>query len=99
MGEEGTKPMNAYVIERKDPGVGGTAPDELQGGPATSGAAPAEFTPEVRWLTSHVAQDETFRVYLPARGADVRQHAERPGFPAHQVTEVTGVIDPTTEDT
>jgi hypothetical protein len=44
-----------------------------------------------------VAADKTFCVYL-ARDEDIiKQHAQISGFPATKITEVTKIIDPTTE--
>jgi len=88
--------MKKYVIEREIPGVGAMSGEQLQGAAATSNAALAKLAPKVQWLTSYVAQDKTFCIYLAASEADVQAHAQLSGFPASRVTEVTGVIDPST---
>jgi len=88
--------MKKYVIERDIPGVGGMNGDQLKGAAATSNAALAKLAPKVQWLPSYVAKDKTFCIYLADSEADVHAHAQLSGFPASKVTEVTGVIDPST---
>jgi hypothetical protein len=90
--------MKKYVIEREIPGVGGFDRQQLQGAAATSNEALAKLAPKVQWLTSYVSRDKTFCIYLAESEADVHEHARISGFPASRVTEVTGVIDPTTEN-
>jgi hypothetical protein len=89
--------MKKFVIEREIPGVGGLKGDQLKGAAATSNAALAKLAPKVQWLTSYVATDKTFCIYLAASEADVKAHAQLSGFPATRITEVIRVIDPTTE--
>jgi Nickel responsive protein SCO4226-like len=43
-----------------------------------------------------VADNKTFCIYLAEDEAAVREHARISGFPANKVTEIAGVIDPTT---
>lgn len=41
--------------------------------------------------------NKTFCIYLAEDEAAIREHADLSGFPATVVTEVTTLIDPTTE--
>jgi len=88
--------MKKFVIERDIPGVGGMNRDQLKGAAATSNAALAQLSPKVQWLTSYVAADKTFCIYLAKDEAIIRQHAEISGFPATKITEIRKMIDPTT---
>ena len=88
--------MKKYVIERDIPGVGGLDRDQLKGAAATSNGALAQLAPRVQWVQSFVAADKTFCIYLAEDEAAVHEHARISGFPASRVTEVTGMIDPTT---
>jgi len=88
--------MNRYIIEREIPGVGGLGPQELKGAAETSNAALAKLAPKVQWVQSFVAKDKTFCVYLAENEDVIREHARLSGFPATKITEVSGVIDPTT---
>jgi hypothetical protein len=91
--------MKKFVIEREIPGIGALQGEALKGAAATSNAALAKLAPKVQWVTSYVARDKTFCIYLAHSEADVQAHAHLSGFPANRITEVTGVIDPTTEAT
>ena len=56
----------------------------------------AELSPRVQWVHSYVAGDKTFCVYLAENEDVIREHAKCSGFPATVVTEIHGMIDPTT---
>ena len=88
--------MKKYIIERDLPGVGGMSAAELCGAAQTSNAALAELAPRVQWQHSYVAGNKTFCVYLAEDEDAIRAHAEKSGFPATTITEVTTMIDPTT---
>ena len=89
-------PLKTYVIEREMPGVGQMTPAELAAAAATSNAALAQLDPRVKWVESFVTGDKTFCVYLAEDEAVIREHGRLAGFPANLITEVTGIIDPTT---
>lgn len=88
--------MKKYLIEREIPGVDQLSGDELKGAAATSNAALCQLAPRAQWVQSFVTKDRTFCVYLAEDEAAVHEHAKLSGFPATKVTEVVGVIDPTT---
>ena len=88
--------MKRYVIERDIPGVGGFNADQLGGAAKTSNAALAQLAPRVQWQHSYVTGEKTFCIYLAEDEAAIHKHAELSGFPATKITEVTGMIDPTT---
>jgi hypothetical protein len=88
--------MKKYLIEREIPGVHQLNGEALKGAAATSNAALAELGPKVQWVQSFVTEDRTFCLYLAENEGVVRQHAQLSGFPANRITEVTGMIDPTT---
>lgn len=89
--------MKKFMIEREIPGVGNMGPDELCGAARTSNAALAKLSPKVQWQHSYVTADKTFCIYLAEDEAAIREHAEMSGFPANGITEISTMIDPTTE--
>jgi hypothetical protein len=89
-------PLKRFVIERDIPNVGSSSAADLSGAAATSNSALAQLASRVQWEHSYVAADKTFCVYLAEDETVIRKHAEISGFPATIITEVTGVIDPTT---
>lgn len=88
--------MKKYVIERDIPGVDKMGPSDLSGAAKTSNAALAQLAPKAQWVQSYVAKDKTFCIYLAENEDAIREHARLSGFPANKITEVTGMIDPTT---
>jgi hypothetical protein len=88
--------MKKYLIEREIPGVHELNGEQLKGAAATSNEALAKLGPRVQWVQSFVTPDRTFCLYLAEDEAAVREHASLSGFPANRITEVTGIIDPTT---
>jgi len=88
--------MKRYVIERDIAGVGALNREQLKGAAATSNGALAKLSGKVQWVQSFVADDKTFCIYLAEHESMVHEHASLSGFPANRVTEVRGIIDPTT---
>ena len=89
--------MKRYVIEREIPGVGGLNRDQLKNVAETSNAALAKLAGKAQWLQSYVVDNKTFCIYLAESEDGIREHARISGFPANKISEVTGVIDPTTQ--
>ena len=88
--------MRKYIIERDIPAVGSLGRDELKGAAETSNGALNQLGPDIQWVESFVAADKTFCVYLAKDETIIHKHAEISGFPASKITEIIGVIDPTT---
>jgi hypothetical protein len=88
--------MKRYVIEREILGVGSLTDQQRQGVAAKSNEALAKLGGKAQWIHSYVADNKTFCIYLAEDEAAVREHARISGFPANKVTEIAGVIDPTT---
>ncbi len=88
--------MRKYIIERDIPSVGSLGRDELKGAASTSNGALSELGTDIQWVESFVAADKTFCVYLAKDEAIIHKHAEISGFPASKITEIVGMIDPTT---
>ena len=88
--------MKRYVIERQIPSVGSFNREQLCDAATVSNAALAQLAPKVQWEHSYVTGDKTFCIYLAENEAAINEHARISGFPATVITEVTGIIDPTT---
>jgi hypothetical protein len=90
--------MRKFMIERAIPGVGQLDACQLGDAAKKSNGALAELAPRVQWQHSYVTGDKTFCVYLAENEDAIRVHAEKSGFPANKITEITSVIDPSTEN-
>ncbi len=88
--------MQKYVIERNIPNAGKLSAAELQGASQKSCSVLRDLGPDIQWQQSYVTGDKLFCVYLAKSEALIREHAERSGFPAHQIHRVAAVIDPAT---
>jgi hypothetical protein len=94
--QKGEVAMKRYIIEREIPGVGSMTGPQLEQAAATSNDALAKLSGKAQWIQSFVADNKTFCVYLAENEAAVQEHARLSGFPANKVTEISGIIDPTT---
>jgi hypothetical protein len=90
--------MPKFVIERDMPGVGKSSPTELKGASQKSCDVLRDLGPRVQWQQSYVTDDKIYCVYIAESEADVREHAQKAGFPANRISVVRAVIDPATAD-
>ena len=90
--------MPKFIIEREIPGAGKLTPTELQGISQKSCGVLMALGPQIQWIESYVTDDKVYCVYIAPNEALVREHAERGGFPANRISEVRGIIDPTTAE-
>jgi hypothetical protein len=90
--------MPKYVIERDIPKVGKLNQQELQAASQKSNAVLHKLGPQIQWVESYVTQDKMYCVYLAANEELVREHAQQSGFPAHRISAVGAVINPTTAE-
>jgi hypothetical protein len=89
--------LRKFIIERDIPAVGTFEREQLRGAAAQSNKVLRELGPDIQWVESYVAADKTFCVYLAKDEDVIRKHAEISGFPATKITEISKMIDPTTE--
>ncbi len=90
--------MPKYLIERQIPGASKLSAQELQAISAKSCGVLQKMGPHIQWQHSYVAGDKIYCVYIAPSEKLVREHAQRGGFPANVVSEITTIIDPTTAE-
>jgi hypothetical protein len=90
--------MPRYMIERDLTGAGQLGAEDLRGISVKSCSVLRELGPEIQWVQSFVTDDKIYCVYIAANERLIREHAKRGGFPCNRVSEVRGVIDPTTAE-
>lgn len=88
--------MRKFMIEREIPGVGQLDACGLAEAARKSNAVLEELGPGIQWQESFVTADRTYCVYLAENEDVIRAHAAKSGFPATRITEIRGVIDPST---
>ena len=83
--------MPKFVVEREIPGAGKWTADQRQKASARSVAVLQELGPQI-------TDDKLYCVYI-AHSADlIRTHAQKGGFPANRIAEVTASLDPTSAE-
>lgn len=90
--------MPKYIIEREIPGAGKLSQGELQAVSQKSCSVLKNMGPQIQWVQSYVTGDKVYCVYIAPNEEEIRKHAESGGFPADSISEVKGIIDPTTAD-
>jgi hypothetical protein len=90
--------MPKYVIEREIPEAGKLTAQQLQAISQKSCGVLKNLGPQIQWVQSYVTDDKIYCVYIAPNEEMVREHAEQGGFPANRVSEVKGIIDPTTAE-
>jgi len=90
--------MPKYIIEREIAGAGALTPEQLQGISQKSCGVLRNLGPQIQWLESYITDNKIYCVYIAPDEATVREHAAQGGFPANRISEVKGIIDPTTAE-
>jgi hypothetical protein len=90
--------MPKFVIERAIPGVGKATGDDLQEISQKSCSVLRDMGPSIQWIESYVTADKIYCVYRADSESQIREHAERGGFPVDSISRVCAVIDPTTAE-
>jgi hypothetical protein len=90
--------MPRYVIERELPGAGKLSAEDLREISKASCGALMNLGPSINWVQSYVTDERIYCVYIAPNEELVREHARQGGFPANRVSEVRGIIDPTTAE-
>lgn len=88
--------MPKYVIEREIPGAGKFGAEQLKAISQKSCSVLQKLGPQIQWVESYVTDDKVYCVYIAPSEQLIREHAKQGGFPANRISEVKGIIDPTT---
>ena len=87
--------MRKFLIERNIPGVGKMSVSALRTVAKKSVSVLADLGVEIQWVESYVSDDRLYCIYLATDEELIREHSRLTGIPAHSVTEIGKVIDPT----
>lgn len=88
--------MKKFIIERDIPDIGSFDEQQYCAAAGKSNEVLAELGPDIQWVESYVAANQTFCVYLAKDVEIIKKHSELSGFPANRITEIKRMIDPTT---
>lgn len=90
--------MPKYVIEREIPGAGSLTPEQLKTISQTSCNVLNTMGPAIQWINSYVTNDKIYCVYIAPNKEMILEHAEKGGFPANAVNQISTIIDPVTSE-
>ena len=90
--------MPKFLIEREIPGIGKLSIEQLQAISQKSCGILRDMGSATQWIESFVTAEKLYCVYIGPDEAAIREHAERGGFPANGINQITRMIDPTTAE-
>ena len=90
--------MPKYVIESEIEGIGNSSSDDFKKAAQTSCDALREMGTDIQWMHSYVVQNKLFCIYISPNEKRIQEHAEKSGFPAHKISEISRILDPTTAE-
>jgi hypothetical protein len=87
--------MPKFVIERDIPEAGRLSSEQLQAIAQKSCGVLREMGAQIQWVQSYVTDNKIYCIYVAPDADAVRKHAQQGGFPAHRISRIRSVIDPT----
>jgi hypothetical protein len=91
-----TTPMKTYLIERDIPDAGKLTPDQLKAISQKSCSVLKDMGPDIQWIQSYVTADKIYCVYRAKNEELIKEHADKGGFPANSIMEISSIISPAT---
>jgi len=94
---EKTQTMKTYLIEREIPNAGQLTKEELKGISQKSCDVLKEMgSNNIQWLHSYVTENKVYCVYKAQSKELLKEHANKGGFPANKISELSTKINPET---
>ena len=94
---ENNQTMKTYLIEREIPNAGLLTLEQLKGISQKSCKVITEMgTENIEWLHSYVSENKVYCIYKAKDKVTLKEHAEKGGFPANAITEISTKIGPET---
>ena len=88
--------MKTYVIEREIPNAGDLTPEQLQAISKKSNEVLKLLGPKIQWVQSYVTGNKIYCIYKAENTELIKEHANKGGFPANSITQVSSIISPAT---
>lgn len=88
--------MKMYVIEREIPDLGKFTPEQLKSASQTSCGVLKSMGPKIEWIHSYVTGNKMYCIYRAENAELIKEHAQKGGFPANSIVEVSDIISPAT---
>ena len=91
-----TTEMKTFLIEREIPDAGKLTGEQLKAISQKSCSVLKEMGPRIQWINSYVTGNKIYCIYKAESEEQIREHAQKGGFPANKIIEVASVISPAT---
>ncbi|HMF72151.1 MAG TPA: DUF4242 domain-containing protein [Flavitalea sp.] len=88
--------MKTFLIEREIPDAGKLTGEQLKSISQKSCSVLKEMGPRIQWINSYVTGNKIYCIYKAESEEQIREHAQKGGFPANKIIEVASVISPAT---
>ena len=88
--------MKTFLIEREIPDAGKLTGEQLKSISQKSCSVLKEMGPRIQWINSYVTGNKIYCIYKAESEEQIREHAQKGGFPANKIVEVASVISPAT---
>lgn len=88
--------MKTFLIERQIPDAGKLTPEQLKAISQKSCSVLQAMGPQIEWIHSYVTGNKIFCIYKAENEGLILEHANRGGFPANNIFEISSVISPAT---
>ncbi|ADG06729.1 DUF4242 domain-containing protein [Kyrpidia tusciae] len=88
--------MPKFIVERTIPGAGELSQEDLHQIAKKSNQVLKDLGPDIQWIQSYVADDKLYCVYRAKTEDQIREHAQKGGFPVDRIQVIRDMIDPTT---
>jgi hypothetical protein len=88
--------MKMYVIEREIADLGKFTPEQLKSASQTSCSVLKSMGPKIEWIHSYVTGNKMYCIYRAESVELIKEHAQKGGFPANSIVEVSDIISPAT---
>lgn len=90
--------MPKFVIEREMQGAGKLNSEQLREVAKVSNTVIRELGPGIQWITSYIADDKVYCVYIAPDEDILFEHAQCANIPADRISRVVVNADPTTAE-
>ena len=88
--------MKTYVIEREIPNAGDLTPEQLQAISKKSNEVLKLLGSKIQWVQSYVTGNKIYCIYKAENAELIKEHANKGGFPANSISQVSSIISPAT---
>ena len=88
--------MKTFLIEREIPNAGELTAEQLKGISQKSNAVLSQMGEGIEWIHSYVTENKVYCVYKAENKEAIKTHADKGGFPANKISELSTTINPST---